>query len=50
MLTPAPDLHALRAKIEVMRDHEVDCFDGTPSDPLEVVWTDVRQLAAAGVP
>lgn len=46
--TPAPDLHALRAKIEVMRDQQVDCFDGTPSDPLEVVWKDVRRLTAAG--
>lgn len=45
--TPAPDLHALRAKIEVMRDQEVDCLDGTPSDPLEVVWEDVRRLTAA---
>jgi hypothetical protein len=44
MRTPAPDLDALRAKIEVMRDQEVDCFDGTPSDPLEVIWEDVRRL------
>jgi hypothetical protein len=47
MRTPAPDLHALRTKIEVMRDQEVDCLDGTPSDPLEVVWADVRRLTTA---
>lgn len=50
MRTPAPDLQALRAKIEVMRDQEVDCFDGTPSDPLEVVWRDVQRLAPHAKP
>lgn len=44
--TPAPDFHALRTKIEVMRDQEVDCFDGTPSDPLKVIWEDVRRVTA----
>ena len=47
MRTPVPDLHALRAKIEVMRDQEIDCFDGSPGDPLKVIWEDVRRLTAA---
>jgi hypothetical protein len=43
--TPAPDLSAVRAKIEVMREQGFDCLDGTPRGPLDVVWDDVRRLA-----
>jgi hypothetical protein len=45
--TPAPNLDALRAKIEVMREQEFESSDGGASDPLEVVWQDVRRLMAA---
>lgn len=46
-LTPAPDLDALRAKIAVMREQELETLDRMPRHPLEVLEEDVERLSRA---
>jgi len=46
-LTPAPDLDALRAKIAVMREQELEELDRMPRHPLEVLEEDVARLSRA---
>lgn len=47
-LTPAPDLPALLAKIEVIHDHELDSDNDMRRAPIEVLREDVGRLVAAG--
>lgn len=42
--TPAPDLPALLAKIEIIREHELDTFDDLPTHPLDALREDVGRL------
>jgi hypothetical protein len=44
IVTPAPDLPALLAKIEIIREHELDTFDDLPKHPLDVLREDVAGL------
>lgn len=43
--TPAPDLPALLAKIEIIREHEPDLFEDAPLHSFEMLREDVRRLA-----
>jgi len=43
--TPAPDLPALLAKIEIIREHEPDLFDDAPLRSFEMLRKDVGRLA-----
>lgn len=44
VMTPAPDLHALLAKIEVIREHELETDDGMRRSPIELLREDVSRL------
>jgi len=48
-LTPAPDLQALRAKIEIMHRHQLETDDDLPRHPFELLGEDVGRLAAGTV-
>jgi hypothetical protein len=45
--TPAPELPALLAKIEIIREHELDTFDDMPKHPLDTLREDVAGLIGA---
>lgn len=42
--TPAPNLPALLAKIEIIREHELDSHDDMPCPPIELLREDVTRL------
>jgi hypothetical protein len=46
--TAAPDLPALLAKIEIIREHEPDLFDDAPLRSFEMLRKDVERLARSG--
>lgn len=43
--TLAPDLRALLAKIDIIREHELETFDDTPVHPVDALRADVAWLA-----
>jgi len=43
--TPAPDLAAVRAKIAILRAHDLDEHEALPRPALELVDEDLRRLA-----
>jgi hypothetical protein len=43
--TPAPDLPAMLAKIEIIREHEPDLFEDAPPHSFEMLRKDVERLA-----
>ena len=45
VLTPTPDADALIAKLRVMRERELDTFEGIKRHPLEVLEEDVGRLS-----
>lgn len=45
--TPVPDLSALLAKLEIIREHEPGLFDDAPLHSFEMLCEDVRRLADA---
>lgn len=42
--TPAPNLPALLAKIEIIGEHELDSHDEMPCPPIELLREDVTRL------
>lgn len=42
--TPAPNLPALLAKIEIIREHELESHDDMPRPPIELLQEDVKRL------
>lgn len=45
-VTPAPDLRALLAKLEVIREHGLEEFDDMPQPALGLVRRDLQRLTA----
>lgn len=50
VLTPAPDLGALLAKIEIIHEHELDSDDDMHRPPIDVLRGDVGRLEKCGRP
>ena len=46
-LTPAPDLHALLVKIEIIHEHELETHEGMSRNPFDVLREDVGRLSAS---